>query len=125
MRRFLPALLLLLLAGCSRSAPTLAGGKPVAHWVSALRDPSPAVRKEAAFKLGNVGPGDPAALPALLAALRDPDPRVRGEVILALLKSGGRASPALAALEDMERSDPDPQVREAAGRAARKLRGPR
>ena len=66
-----------LAAGCNRAQPTLAGGKPVTHWTTAIRDPDPKVRKEAAAKLGNVGPADPSALPALMGALKDPAAMVR------------------------------------------------
>src|SRR6516165_3376545 len=82
----LPALVVLV-SGCGKAEkPLMAGGKPVGYWVEALRGPDARLRKQAAFKLGNVGPADPSAFPALLGALKDPDARVRCEVILALLK---------------------------------------
>src|SRR5439155_16911918 len=80
-----------LLGGCGKEQPMLAGGKPVSHWVQALQNPDPKVRKQAAFKLGNVGPADPTALPALIEALKDRDAGVRREAILALLKCGPAA----------------------------------
>jgi HEAT repeat protein len=109
--------------GCGESRPTLAGGKPVAYWVSALHDPDAGVRKKAAFKLGNVGPADPAALPALRGALEDRDAAVRCEAILALLKYGPAAREAVPALEEMQRRDPSARVRQYAAKAVEKLRG--
>src|SRR5207302_5092236 len=85
MKRYLGMVLVLLAvgpAGCGKARPVLAGGKPVRHWVTALGDPDPKVRRQAALKLGNVGPGDPAVLPALTAALRDGDAGVRRQAIL-------------------------------------------
>ena len=48
----------------------MAGGKPVSHWLTALHAPDAKEREEAARKLGNVGPADAAACPALVEALR-------------------------------------------------------
>jgi HEAT repeat protein len=114
-------LLALAVVGCGEGPPTMAGGKPVSHWTEALRDPSPKVRKEAAAKLGNVGPADPAALPALSAALNDPDAAVRREAIVALVKCGPAAREAAPALEQLRQHDRDAQVRMYAGRALEKL----
>ncbi len=109
-------------AGCGEARPTLAGGKPVSHWTAALRDPDARVRREAAAKLGNAGPADPAALPALTDALNDPDAAVRRAAILALVKFGPAAREAAPALEELRQRDRDPQVRAYAGRALEKLR---
>jgi HEAT repeat protein len=109
--------------GCGKGRPILAGGKPVSHWTAALRDPNPRVRTEAAAKLGNVGPADPAALTALAAALKDADAGVRREVIVALVKCGPAAREAVPALEEMRRGDRDAQVRAYAGRALDALKG--
>jgi HEAT repeat protein len=114
--------LVLFAAGCGAARPTLAGGKPVSHWAGAIRDPNPKVRKEAAAKLGNVGPADPSALTALTAALKDPDAGVRREVIVALMKCGPAAREAVPALEELRQRDRDPQVRAYAGRALEKLK---
>jgi HEAT repeat protein len=122
MRLILMAGLAVLLSGCCERRPTLAGGKPVSHWVAALADADPAVRKKAAFKLGNVGP---AALPALVGALKDEDPGVRREVILALLKCGPAAREAVPTLSDLRQRDLDPQVRTCADRALEKLQAER
>jgi HEAT repeat protein len=119
---FVLCLIPLLLAGCSRSGPPLAGGKPIEHWLSALSDADPAVRKTAAFKLGNVGPAAPGVLPALRTALADADPRVRCEAIVALLKCGDAARESTPALEDLQQRDPDATVRDYATKALEKLR---
>jgi HEAT repeat protein len=116
------ALLAGLALGCGEARPTLAGGKPVSHWTGAIRDPNPKVRREAAAKLGNVGPADPAALPALTGALKDPDAGVRREAIVALVKCGPAAREAVPALEELRQHDRDPQVRSYAGRALEALK---
>jgi HEAT repeat protein len=110
-------------AGCGKPpAPTLAGGKPVAHWVEAARGPDPRARKEAVFKLGNVGPADPTAFPAVTGALRDANPIVRREAILALLKFGPQAREAVPTLEELVHRDPDDRVRTSAAKALARLR---
>jgi HEAT repeat protein len=108
-------------SGCSKAGPTLAGGKPIDHWIQALNDPNPNVRKTAATKLGNVGPTDPAALPALQTALNDRDGTVRCEVILALVKFGPAAKEAVPALAEMRQRDVDAKVRDYAAKALAKL----
>jgi HEAT repeat protein len=122
MRLILLAGLTVFLSGCGEGPPTLAGGKPTSYWAAALTDADPAVRKKAAFKLGNVGP---AALPALVAALKDEDSGVRREVILAVLKCGSAAREAVPTLSDLQQSDLDPQVRTCAARALQKLQAER
>ena len=122
MRALTTALLLALLGGCSEPQPTLTGGKPAGHWVEQLSaNPDAKVRKEAAFKLGNVGPADPAALPALTAALKDRDAAVRREAVLALVKFGPSARPVVPALVDLRDRDRDPKVRGYAAKAVEKL----
>jgi HEAT repeat protein len=123
MRVLLPALLVVFVGGCGRStAPTLSGGKPVSHWTEALRTSAdPKLRKEAAFKLGNVGPTDPSALPALAGALQDREAVVRCEVILALVKFGPAAAEVVPALSDLRDRDPDPRVRDYAAKALEKI----
>jgi HEAT repeat protein len=111
----------LLLCGCAKSPPTLAGGKPVSHWVEALRGPDAKARKKAVAKLGNVGAADAAVLPALTAALRDRDPGVRREAILALLKCGPGAREAAGPLAVLRQRDRDPQVRAYAAKALAKI----
>jgi HEAT repeat protein len=120
--RILPIIIVaVLLSGCGRAEPTLVGGKPVDYWVQAMHDPEAKLRKKAAFKLGNVGPADPAALPALLDGLKDEDASVRSEVILALMKFGADAREAIPALTTMQQKDRDKQVRSYAGKALAKL----
>jgi HEAT repeat protein len=93
----------ILLAGCGRDAgpkELYFSGEPVTHWLSAARSPDPKVRKKAIDVLGNVGPADPAAIPALAEAVRDKDPAVRDAAVLALSKIGKPAAAALPALRD-------------------------
>ena len=99
----------------------LAGGKPVSHWVEALKGPDAKLRKTAVTKLGNVGPADEVVLPALLGALEDTDAAVRREAILALMKYGPGAREAVPRLVDLKRRDRDAQVRSYAARAVEKL----
>jgi HEAT repeat protein len=108
-------------SGCGKAPPTLAGGKPVRHWVEALQSPDARLRKTAVFKLGNVGPADPAALPALLGALEDRDDSVRCEAILAVLKCGSPAREAIPILSVIERRDRNARVRRFAAKAIEKL----
>jgi len=123
MRILVAAGLLALLCGCNQHQPSLSGGKPVDHWVSLLRDsPDPKVRKEAAFKLGNVGSTDPAVLSALCGAIKDGDAAVRCEVILALVKCGPVAQEAVPALTELREHDRNPKVRSYASKAVEKLR---
>jgi len=110
------------LYGCSKPPlPTLTGGKPISYWIQAVRAPDASVRKKAVFELGNVGPADPAVMPALKAALQDGDAHVRREALLALLKAPTAAGDALPTIQSMADRDPDPTVRNYAGRAAKKL----
>jgi HEAT repeat protein len=117
----LAVLLVALAGGCGKERPMLAGGKPVSHWVEALRSPDARLRKQAAFKLGNVGLADPSALPSLVGALQDRDAGVRREAILALLKCGPAAQEAVSALRVLQRHDPDARVRTHAARALEKI----
>jgi HEAT repeat protein len=111
------------LFGCAKPKTTLAGDKPVSHWVQAVRDADPRVRKQAVFKLGNVGSSDVEALPAVTAALKDADAAVRREAILALVKFGADAKPAVSILDELRRSDRDAGVRNYAGMALERIRG--
>ena len=117
MRRILLVILLLPLCGCGRAQPTMAGGK----WAEALRDPDAKVRKKAAFTLGNIGPSDPAVLPALTGALKDADAGVRCEAVLALLKYGPDAKEAIPELTEVREKDRDAKVRAYAAKALEKL----
>jgi hypothetical protein len=115
-------ILLIGLCGCGQAAATMAGGKPVCYWVEAIHSPDAKLRKEAVFKLGNVGPADAAAFSALQEALRDADAAVRCEAILAMLKGGPAAQEAVPILTEMREHDRDAKVREYAGKALEKLR---
>jgi HEAT repeat protein len=115
------AFVLVAVAGCGRTPPTLAGGKPVSYWLEAVQGPDSRLRKTAVFRLGNVGPGDAAVMPALLGALRDRDAAVRREAILALMKCGAEARDAVPALTDLRQRDRDAQVRAYAARALESL----
>ena len=114
-------LLAVLAGGCGKDRPLLAGGKPVRYWVEALRNSDAKLRKQAAFKLGNVGPSDPSALPALVGALKDGDAGVRREAILALLKCGPEAREAVPQLTELKQHDADGRVRTCAARALKAL----
>jgi HEAT repeat protein len=121
-RRTAIVVLTIFAAGCGKAEPTRAAGKSVSHWVNALRDPDAKVRKDAAFTLGNVGPADPAVVPALISALNDPDDGVRCQAIVGLVKCGPAAGDAIPALESVKRADRNPRVRTYAGQALEKLR---
>ena len=105
--------LAILMSGCSNAKPA----RPVGHWVQALQDPDPRLRKQAAFNLGNIGPADPTVFPALLGALRDRDAKVRCETIVALLKFGPDAKEAMPSLTNVQQQDPDARVRSYAAKA--------
>jgi HEAT repeat protein len=107
------------LGGCGRVQPTMAGSK----WAAVLRDPDAKLRKKAAFTLGNIGPSDPAVLPALIGGLQDANADVRCEVIMALAKYGPGAREAIPALTEAQRQDRDATVRTCAAEALAKLEG--
>jgi HEAT repeat protein len=100
---------------------TLAGGRPVSHWLKGLQDRDAKVRKTAVIKLGNVGNADPAALPAVIGALKDPDAPVRCEAILALVRNAPLAREAIPVLTAMQQHDRSPQVRVYAAKALDKF----
>jgi HEAT repeat protein len=121
MKAILLGVLVVGVFGCSRAQPTMAGGKPVSYWVAAVHDPDPQIRKKAVFKLGNVGPTDPAALAAVTEGLKDNDPGVRRAAVLAILKFGRDAKGAVPTLTHMRDHDADAQVRSDAAKALDKL----
>jgi HEAT repeat protein len=124
MRRvLLTAVLGAAVAGCGPAQPSLSGGKPATYWVQALKDPNDKERKKAAFELGNVGPTDAAAYPALKEALKDAAPAVRSEAIKALVKFGAKAKDALPDLKELEQNDLDAGVRGDAAQLVRQLEG--
>jgi HEAT repeat protein len=113
----------LLLGGCGNQESLTAGGKPVAHWLEALKSPDAKARKRAVQKLANVGTADPAAVPALAGALKDRDAGVRAEAALGLLRIGPDAKGAAAALQEAARKDKSATVRSHAGKALAKVQG--
>ena len=117
MRYFLLGIFLISVSGCGGAPPAMAGGK----WAEALRNPDDRVRKQAAFTLGNIGPSDPAVLPALIGALKDRDAGVRAEAALGLLRIGPAAKEAVPALQEAARKDTNPTVRAHAGKALEKV----
>jgi HEAT repeat protein len=119
MRRGLLLVLLVTPVACTK-ATTMAHYRPVGHWVAALHDADPKLRRQAVTLLGNVGTSDPAAVPAITAAIKDPDALVRREAVLALLKQGSGARQALPALREAC-NDPDVRVRLFAARALSRI----
>jgi HEAT repeat protein len=117
MRRILLVILLISLSGCGKEPPRLAGSR----WADALRDHDAKLRKKAAFTLGNIGPSDPAVLPALIGALKDTDPGVRCEAILALLKCRSEAKEAIPELTLVQNKDRDAKVRAYASKALERI----
>ena len=97
-------------------------GEPVAHWLELAQSPDPKSRKKAIDILGNVGPADPAAIPALIAAVKDKDASVRAAAVLALSKIGPPAAEANAALQEATR-DSNPAVRNHAAKAIERVTG--
>jgi HEAT repeat protein len=113
----------LALTGCQRDpVAVLSGGKPVQHWVGALSERDPKLRKEAAFKLGNAGFRDADVLPALVRTLNDKHAGVRKEAIVAISKFGSDGTLAVPALRQLLR-DPDREVRSYAAKAVSKIEG--
>jgi HEAT repeat protein len=110
--------MLLATSGCSSKdhAEPKAGGQSLSYWLEALHDKDPAKRHKAATKLGNIGPGEPAVIPALVAAVKDPDATVRSEAVLSLLKFGPQAKDAVPVLTEALK-DPDAKVRQYAEKA--------
>jgi HEAT repeat protein len=110
--------------GCGSGVPPPDTEARVRHWIEALHEPEAKLRKEAAFKLGNLGNTDPAlVVPALTAALQDADAAVRCEAILALVKCARAARDAIPGLSELQRKDGDAKVREYAGKALVKIAG--
>jgi len=107
----------MLVAGCSKSPPAIAGGKSVEHWLSVLRGPDAKERIEAVRKLGNIGTKDKAALPAAFTALTDPEPAVRKEAIFVAVRNRRGSGPAMPVLARMKTEDPDSEIRRLAEEA--------
>jgi HEAT repeat protein len=125
MRLVLVAIVMIAFSGCT-AQPAADTGPRVQHWIKTLREPDSKSRREAAFKLGNLGLTDPAiVVPALTGALKDSDASVRREAILALLKCGPTARDAVGELTEVQRTDRDARVRDHAARALTKLEAAR
>jgi HEAT repeat protein len=123
MRNLLVLLVVGALAGCGKEKePVTSHGKPVSHWLDALKDPDPARRKKAVKALGHVGISDPAAVQAVSGALKDEDAGVRAQAALALLYLGPAAKDAVPDLEQAQ-GDPDPTVQTYARKALDQVRG--
>jgi HEAT repeat protein len=124
MRPILFVILLLSLSGCVEGPPAPDTGARVRHWIEALGQADAKMRKEAAFKLGNLGLTDPiSVVHALTAALKDADAGVRCAVILALLKCGPVAKEAIHELTEVQQEDRDAKVRDYAAKALQRLKG--
>ena len=113
MKRIVLLVFFLLLCGCAKEQPKMAGAK----WAEALHHRDAKVRQKAAFTLGNIGPSDPAVLPALIGALKDVDAGIRYEAILALLKCGPNVREVVPVLTELRDQDRDAKVRTAAVKA--------
>ena len=121
MRTPIVLLILVVIAGCQKNEPTLAGGKPINQWLQSAKDADAKLRLEAITKLGNVGRVDPQVLPTLIAALKDRDPKVRCKAILGVVKYGPGTDAAIEPLTAAQTNDSDPKVRQYAAKALKKL----
>ena len=111
--------------GCGGTAgPTekYFNGEPVDHWLEGIKSTDAKKRKNAADVLGNVGPVDPRAVPALIEAVKDKDAKVRDAAVLGLSKIGEPASAAEAVLQEATK-DKDATVRTHAAIALERVRG--
>jgi HEAT repeat protein len=101
------------------SAPP-AGKRPLSAWVAELRDPSTAVRMQAALALAEAGPAAREAEAALTLTARDPDPELRYAAVVAL---GAIVPESKAAIEGLARclADEDWFVQLAAAQALQNL----
>ena len=87
-------------------------------WVRALEAGRPKdVRVAAAEALGELGPMAAGTLPVLSRLLDDPDQAVRGAATRAVGRLGAVARPERPKLVRLQREDPEPEVRHAAGEA--------
>ena len=113
------------LIGCGRTdgpKEKYFGGETVDHWLDGIKSGDPKVRKKAADMLGNIGPSDARAIPALIEAVKDKDAKVRDAAVLGLSKIGSPAASAESGLEAATK-DPDASVRTHAIAALGRIRG--
>ena len=92
-------------------------------WIADLHNPSPRVRRQAVFSLGNAGDFDPATADALAEALQDSDALVRRDAIRAVAKLRQPGALIKQRLETMSHSDKDSLARDLAGKALVRLDG--
>jgi HEAT repeat protein len=97
-------------------------GELVEHWLEGIKSTDAKKRKHAADVLGNVGPVDPRAVPALIEAVKDKDAKVRDAAVLGLSKIGEPAAAAEAVLQEAVK-DKDATVRTHAATALERIRG--
>ncbi|MBI3862309.1 MAG: HEAT repeat domain-containing protein [Planctomycetia bacterium] len=118
-------ILLMCCAGCGPTLPEefTVSGKPLDHWLTAIKSEDVGLREKAIAALGNVGTLDPQVVPALAEALHDAAPSVRSKAALALLKIGPDADEAIDALTSVAHNDADPEVRLYAAKALAKVCG--
>jgi HEAT repeat protein len=93
----------------------------VATLESALGDPCPAVRTQAALALGRIGPDAGAVAPRLISLLQEADEEVRCQAAQALGEIGGHDGVTVAALVDLL-SDASATVKVSAARALGAMR---
>ncbi len=114
-----PCSLAAALTGCGSKPRYSSGGRAASYWVEVLKQPDVEMRRKATVKIGALMEIDPAALPATVGALKDEDVKVRLAAIRSLrLYAVKKASEAVPALRDVQANDKDPQVRDAAAKAA-------
>jgi HEAT repeat protein len=99
------------------------GKAAVPHLTLALQENDPNVRQAAASFLGSMGPEAAPAVPGLALALQDKEASVRVEAAIALRRIGPRAAAAVPALIQ-SLEDPDPSVRSYASTSLSEIRSP-
>ncbi len=92
-------------------------------WVRGLADTNPAVRAVAARSLGDLGPLASGTVETLLERTADPEPAVRIAAVEALGRLGPAARAEVQKIRRVQKEDPEPHVRSAAGAAVDLLDG--
>ena len=126
MRPHLALFFAAMLCGCSSSTVPTAKfffGEPVSHWLAEATNADPKHRLKAIEVLGNVGPADPGAIPAMTKALSDKDLKIRTAAVLGLAKIGPDAQSALPRLQEMAASEKDATLRKHIQTAITKIQG--